>query len=362
MEVPEGRGPGRRAAVFYNPAMRRDRDIAVAFFRAYSLRVGPVGRAWEMHAATGVRGLRVLNETSALSELTLTDTQPQALAVARANADRFAARGVRALAHDATRALAGERFDLVDIDPYGSPIPFVDAALGSLRAGGLLAVTATDLLVLAGVQSSACERRYGARPIRGRLGPEAGLRILLGYLNRRAEEGRQRIVPLLSYVGSHHLRAYLRLDPVDARGSTPASVGFLDPATFDGPRLPPGGPYGPLWTGPLFDPGLVGALEVPGTASEPAELARFLDGLRSELAADVPLYYEANELARYLGLTSPPAVEPLLEGLREAGWASGRGHEREGAFKTRAPRAEVERRAREHSGKPHHSQKARVRA
>lgn len=43
-----------------------------------------------------------------------------------------------------------ERVDVVDLDPYGTAAPFIDAALGCIADGGLLAVTCTDLAVLAG--------------------------------------------------------------------------------------------------------------------------------------------------------------------------------------------------------------------
>lgn len=42
------------------------------------------------------------------------------------------------------------RFDCIDLDPYGSAVPFLDAAIGAVNDGGLLCVTCTDLGVLAG--------------------------------------------------------------------------------------------------------------------------------------------------------------------------------------------------------------------
>lgn len=39
-----------------------------------------------------------------------------------------------------------KKFHCVDIDPYGSPSPFVDAAVQCVADGGLLMVTATDMV------------------------------------------------------------------------------------------------------------------------------------------------------------------------------------------------------------------------
>lgn len=43
----------------------------------------------------------------------------------------------------------GSRVDVVDLDPYGTASPFIDAAVQSVSDSGLLCVTCTDLSVLA---------------------------------------------------------------------------------------------------------------------------------------------------------------------------------------------------------------------
>ena len=43
----------------------------------------------------------------------------------------------------------GSRVDVVDLDPYGTAAPFIDAAVQSVDDTGLLCVTCTDLSVLA---------------------------------------------------------------------------------------------------------------------------------------------------------------------------------------------------------------------
>ncbi len=45
-----------------------------------------------------------------------------------------------------------DRFDVVDLDPYGSPATFLDGAVQSICDGGLLLVTCTDMAVLCGMQ------------------------------------------------------------------------------------------------------------------------------------------------------------------------------------------------------------------
>jgi hypothetical protein len=45
-----------------------------------------------------------------------------------------------------------KRVEVVDLDPYGTAAPFIDGAVQCITDGGLLAVTCTDLAVLAGHQ------------------------------------------------------------------------------------------------------------------------------------------------------------------------------------------------------------------
>ncbi|HYB79718.1 MAG TPA: hypothetical protein VEG66_08195 [Thermoplasmata archaeon] len=331
------RGPGRRSPVFYNPAMAADRDLGVAFARALLPSEGEPRRGWEMTAATGVRGLRLFHETRAFASFTFTEANPDALAVLRDNVARFV--GTRAVGADARKVPAEAPFDYVDLDPYGSPVAFVPTAIAAVRAGGVVAVTATDMMVLAGAQPAACLRRYGARPVRGRLGPEGGLRILLAHLAREARKVDRSIRPLLAYARDHYVRAYVEVQ--DGRGDL-VPVDIIDPDRWTGPSVGDRGPYGPLWLGPLHDATLVGRMEVPDRVARASEVGRFLARLKEEVTVDRPFYYEANVLAQRLHLSAPPALGTVEDGLRRLGFRVARTHARPEAFRTDAPRADVE--------------------
>ncbi len=288
-----------------------------------------------MLAATGVRGLRLVEETGAFGSFALTEANPEAFRVLAENARGRP--GVTVHESDARTAVPGGPFDYVDLDPYGTPVPFARTALDAVVTGGVLAVTATDMMVLAGVQPDACERRYGARPVRGRLGPEGGLRILLAFLDRAANERGRSVRPLFAYVRDHHVRAYLELRD----GRDPAPVGTIVPETWSGPPLHAGPPIGPLWLGPLFDPDLVAALEVPGTAARPREVVTFLERVRSESKVDVPFYYEPNALAQATGVPRPPAMASLIAALAARGYRAARTHARPEGIRTDADRSVV---------------------
>jgi len=336
--------------------MALDRDLAVAFWTAWARGRGPDATGWEVAAATGVRGLRLLHEAGAFRAFTLTESHPEAYRVLAENARRYP--GANAVHGDGRRPPGAGPFDYVDVDPYGTPVPFLPAAFGALRPGGVLAVTATDMMVLAGVQRGASEARYGARPVRGRLAPEAGLRILLAHLARVARADGRRVEPLLAYAKDHYVRAYLEVRT--EAGAGPADpVGTIDPDRWDGPPVGARGPYGPLWLGPLGRPELVRALAVPLGAARPEELGRFLERLQDEAGIDRAFYYESNRLAKDLGLPAPPSVIEIRDAIRARGYRAGRTHARPEGIRTDAPRATVEAVVRELRPQ---SQNARVRA
>ena len=347
--VPPSRGPGRRARIFYNPAMAFDRDVNVAFGRA----ARATGRAprvgWEMLGATGVRGLRVAHETYFLKRLLITEREPEACEVVRRSVEALALPHVSVRTADARTVPEDGPFDYVDLDPYGSPLPFVGPMFSSLRLPAIAAVTATDLMVLAGVVRGACPARYGARPLHGRLGPEGGLRIVLANLARAARAHRMRLTPLLSYIHDHHDRTYGERGPSEeANPSDP--IALLDPSAWTGPALGPGGPFGPLWLGPLFDRQLVQHLEPPDRPACPTEITRWIARIQEEVEVDRPFFYEPNEIARGLHLAEPPSLGALLAGLRAAGARAARAHPHPSAIRTDASRSTVENLARSLQG------------
>ncbi len=336
--------------------MAADRDLAIAFSRAWSGVPRGALSGWETTAATGVRGLRLLAESGVFRSFVLTEQNDDAFEALARNAREHP--GAIAVHGDGRSPPGTAAFDYVDVDPYGSPVPFVPAAFAAVRPGGVLAVTATDMMVLAGAQPAATLRKYGAVPIRGRLGPESGLRILLMFLAREARSRGGSIRPLLCYVREHYVRAYVEVSPSSVAADP---VGPIDPRSWDGPTVGAKGPYGPLWLGPLFDPGLVAVLAVPEGAARPREVAEFLSRLAGEAGIDRAFYYETNTIAAALHLARPPSRDDLRSALVAKGFRAARTHVRPEGIRTDAPRRIVEQVATELAGGPQ-SQNARVRA
>ena len=111
-----------------------------------------------------------------------------------------------------SQLLMKPQYDVIDLDPYGSAAPFIDAAMQSIVNGGLLAVTCTDMAALGGSHPETCYGRYGAFPLQ-RAGylQELALRILLYHMSVVAARYGRTIKPILSVGMAFYCRVFVEV-------------------------------------------------------------------------------------------------------------------------------------------------------
>jgi len=335
------RGPAKAdSPVFYNPAMTLARDVSVSVLRAG----GTTGwRVLDGLAGTGVRGVRYAVEGSPPREVILNDANPVAAALCARNAELNGVKDAVSVTRERLETLLHrDRFDMVDIDPFGSPAAFMPGAVRAVRKNGLLALTATDTPALCGSRPKPCLRRYGARPWRGDAMHEVGLRILAGAAVRDAARLDREAVPVLSMAEDHYVRVFLRLrDGARRADAALALIGYAWPTpegdVATGPVLPDGlGPWaGPLWLGPLHDGELLDAMLADGGGPDSPRLSKLLEVWRGEVDLP-PLLVEANRVAGRLKLPTP-RMDRVITELRERGYLAGRAHTNPVGIKTTAP-------------------------
>lgn len=334
-------GPGVRSALpFYNPGMAVARDISVLL--AGRLLHGD-GAVLDGLAAAGALGLRIAKEAGANLAVTLNDKNPRAVALIQENIGRNGVANATVVREDLNAHLADHHYDLVEVDPFGSPVPFLDAALLSAHRGSYLGVTATDTAVLCGTKPEAARRRYLAEVRHAEAYAEIGTRVLLGYVARMAARFDKAVEPVLAFAAEHFIKVHVRLTEGASRADRAlAELGWtsFDPAAGEyrtGKDGPWSGSMGPLWLGPLGDlevvAGLVPAVEMAHTT------ARVLGLLRGELGL-APFYWDNNEMARRAGV-SPPTPAKVIARLQELGFRAAPTHFRENAVKTDAPLSDV---------------------
>ncbi|KAF3767627.1 N2,N2-dimethylguanosine tRNA methyltransferase [Cryphonectria parasitica EP155] len=192
-------------------------------------------------SATGLRALRYAHEIPFVSKVTANDLDPsaaeaisrnvrhnklqKAIEVTRGNAIAHMYNKVAAHMALSERDRAKgktEKYDVVDLDPYGTAATFFDAAVQAVRDdGGLLCVTCTD----AGVWASngypeKCFALYGGVPMKGYQSHEAGLRLILHGIATSAARYGLTIDPLLSLSIDFYARVFVKVT------KSPAAVKF----------------------------------------------------------------------------------------------------------------------------------------
>lgn len=198
-------------------------------------------------SASGLRALRYGHELPFVTSINANDLSKSAAESIKLNVshngldDIISVTNEDALAH-MYRAIAdglskrdrhgnpskSHKFDVIDLDPYGTAAPFFDAALQSVRDdGGLLCITCTDSAVWAG--HSYCEKTfalYGGTPIKGMHSHEAGLRLILNAVATSGARYGLSIEPLLSLSIDFYTKVFIKVT------KSPQAVKFLGSKTM----------------------------------------------------------------------------------------------------------------------------------
>ena len=192
----------------------------------------PTFKILDALSATGLRALRYSHEIPFVTSVTSNDLLASAVKSIKLNVehnkleDKINVTQGDALAHmygviaselshsqGRHNSHKSEKYDVIDLDPYGTAAPFFDAALQSVRDdGGLLCVTCTD----AGVWASngypeKTFALYGGIPMKGNHSHEAGLRIILNGIATSAARYGLAIEPLLSLSIDFYCRVFIRV-------------------------------------------------------------------------------------------------------------------------------------------------------
>lgn len=342
--------PPGSAPVFYNTRMEFNRDMTVLL-----LAVLQPEEYLDSMAATGVRGLRVANEAHVAS--VINDFNPEAVATIKENAARLPG-SIEVTCSDANMLMCSRRFDAVDLDPFGTPMPFLDAA--SRSAKRYLFVTATDTAPLCGAHFKAGLRRYFATPLNTEYHAEVGLRMMMAAMARELVKYDRGMEPILSFASAHFYRSHIRIIPkVPAADDTVMQIGFIHQCPHclyrseeKGTLLPHEEvcphcgarmiPAGPLWMGRLSDKAVLSQMAevLPsmrfGTSRK---MEKFLSILQNE--PETCFFYEYHAICKSLKV-SPPSMEDFLAALHDAGFTAERTHFSGTGVKTTAPLEVIE--------------------
>ncbi|KAJ9683053.1 hypothetical protein PVL29_018865 [Vitis rotundifolia] len=307
-------------------------------------------RVLEALSASGLRALRYAREVEGVGQVVALDNDKVSVEACRRNIKfngSVASSKVDSQLADARVYMLThpKEFDVVDLDPYGSPSVFLDSAVQCVADGGMLMCTATDMAVLCGGNGEACYSKYGSYPLRGKYCHEMALRILLASIESHANRYKRYIVPVLSVQMDFYVRVFVRIyTSASAMKSTPLKLSYVYQCTScdsfhlqpigrtvsknNSVRYLPGfGPVvpqecsncgkkfnmgGPIWSAPIHDQEWVTSILADVKSMKdryPAynRISAVLTTISEELP-DVPLFLSLHNLCATLKCTSPSAV------------------------------------------------------
>jgi tRNA (guanine26-N2/guanine27-N2)-dimethyltransferase len=358
--VPSDYAPSK-APVFYNPVMEFNRDLTVLVFRAYQRIVNHEISICEPFTSQGIRGIRFAVEVDGVIKVLLSDISTTALELAKYNVELNKLENIISLKHKdancilSSNALPKKRFDIIDIDPFGTPVPYLDSALRALKNNGLLAATATDLAPLCGVHSKACVRKYGGKPQRTEYCHELAVRLLAGCIASVGARHDIGIRILFSHSTDHYIRIYAQIGYGCQKGDESLkNTGYIlhcfnclhreiSRHIFGKGDLCPECGFkmehaGPLWTGSISDSTFIDQViqENHKTAfKNSAKITKLLTLIKNEAAAPAT-YHVIDKLSGKLKLPGP-SVQSVLTGIKECGYEAVPTHFNTRGIKTDAP-------------------------
>ncbi|CCC68460.1 hypothetical protein NCAS_0B03760 [Naumovozyma castellii] len=411
----------KKETVFYNPVQQFNRDLSVTCIKAWDNLYGPRSNnktqkkiqhmdkrrklnnssaknarsdndsylnILEALSATGLRAIRYANEIPHIKEIVANDLLPAAVESINRNAqynnveDKVTGNLDDANVLMYRNKAQGTKYHVIDLDPYGTVTPFVDAALQSIEEDGLMLVTCTDLSVLAGNgYPEKCFALYGGvNLVSHEATHESALRLVINLLNQSAAKYKKVVEPLLCLSIDFYVRVFVkvRTSPIEVKqlqsntmvtyhcsqcgslenqhlGRMLEREGkngkkYIKYAVAQGPPVDTKckfcqGTYhvaGPMYAGPLHNKKFIEEVlrinndehidEIYGTRKR---IEGMLTLAQNELD-DAPFYFSPNKISSIIKLQVPP-LKKVVAGLGSLGYDCSLTHAKPSSLKTNAP-------------------------
>lgn len=346
------------APVFYNPHMELNRDISILALQTFQKQEDRNINICDLFGGSGIRGVRYKNEIDGVGYVFINDISETANEYERHNVELNNLEDIEIFQHDASMFLRMHRgeFDVIDIDPFGTPSPFLDSAGYCSRRNSLLCVTATDTSALCGTYKEPCIRKYNAKPYKSEYCHETGIRILAGFVALTLAKYSKSIEVKLSHSTEHYMRLYIEVKKGSKKSDECLkNIGYISHckhclyreenkglATSTPDICPECGEKliqaGPLWLGEIQNEEFISKMI---EASENKKLntkedvLKLLESCRIE-AKSPATFYDVHKICKILKI-SAPKLDLVFGNLEKEGFEAVKTHFNPLGIKTNAP-------------------------
>ena len=352
----------KKMEIFYNPTMKFNRDSSIILLNSLQKKKMIIGMPL---SGSGIRGLRFLKELKKgiINEIYFNDYKEDFELILkkslRLNKIKKDNNKIIISKKDANLfILENNGFSYIEVDPFGSPNPFLDSAVRRISREGVLAITATDTSALAGTYPKACARKYFAKPLRNYLMHEIGLRILIRKIQLIGAQYEKALVPIFSYSKDHYYRIFFRSEKGKKKVDEVLKQHqyFLidkklkfEASKFNSKEkesLKERKEYaGPLWIGKLFDDKLIRNMKKEKYTKvigiENKEDVKFFEMLCEETKVDILGFYDIPEIMKRYKIKDGIKLDKLTEKLKKNKFKVARTHLSKQGIKTDASIGDV---------------------
>ncbi len=334
--------------VFYNPVMQLNRDISIIFLNSIKRKSKLPLRCLDLLSASGIRALRIKKEVPN-TEVTANDLNELAYEKIKSNAQENHLK-INYQNKEANALLAElNSYDFIDIDPFGTPIPFLDSAIKRISPHGFISVTATDTSALCGTYEYACRRKYSSKTLRCKFMHEIGIRILIKKIQEIAAQYDVALTPIFSHSSNHYMKVYLKKE-IGAKKANQIlkNHGYVfynwetckRNSSTNLEDKPKNEDYaGPLWLGELWDKTVVKNMKK--FAESKTHFSKAAISLINQINAEMALvseigYYDIHYLSKKHKFAIPK-MNDLIANIEKKGFNASRTHFSKTSIKTNMP-------------------------
>ncbi len=211
----EGQAKFQIGNAFYNPQSKFVRDLGVLAATIERQERGKL-KVLDALGGCGVRSLRYWLESQA-DYIWINEGNPDNSSIIQKNLAPAIAAGCCHITHqDAHRIFFDcynrrDYYDLVDVDCFGSAVPYLNTMLWATKINGLMYLTSTDGRTLTGHPPEKSIQTYGAIARSHPARHEQALRLLIGTTQQQAATKGLGIKPVFSLFTGQTYRLMLRL-------------------------------------------------------------------------------------------------------------------------------------------------------
>lgn len=344
-----------KSPAFFNPAARFNREISILIYKTFLQFPRKNLSFVDSLCGVGARGLRVANEIPNIEKVIFNDYNYVALQNAKSSSVLNNIYHKCNFSNNEVCKFLQNRFDysergtIIDLDPFGSPVQYIDCILRAIENDGMLSITATDTAVLLGVYPRVCYRKYYGIPLRTKYSLEIGTRILLACIAMVASRFDMIIVPIFAHSYRNYIRVYCKVSKSNRLANRVSeNIGYIQHCFECGYRamIKDHDPNlkcqicqrktrlaGPLWSSNIFDKNMIDILiqELVEPRENLADDIRhshlpiqttkkFFSIARVE-SDNLPYHYVSDEFGKLLHNSTLP-VRIIVNSLQDEGFKS----------------------------------------